>query len=144
MIRILDAAGQPVVGRDAVGRIKIVRHLRKGGFFGMLVDQKFQKGEILPFLGHDALTSTIPAQQALRYDLALVPFFGVRRENGFDIDIRTEDPIEHSDANTMTRQMNDRICAQILKHPDQWYWLHQRRNDVDVYQSNNSKAVSTI
>ncbi len=129
----LEEAGKPIMGRDASGRMKMVKHLRKGGFLAMLVDQKFQGGDLIPFLGHNALTSTVPAQLALRYDLPLIPAFGIRAKNGFNIDIEFGDPIEHSDAITMTRQMNDCLSAKILEHPDQWYWLHQRWKDIDLY-----------
>jgi len=128
----LEGAGKPIVGRDTSGRIKMVKHLRKGGFFAMLVDQKFQSGYPLPFLGHDALTSTAPAELALRYNLLVLPAFGIRDENGFNINIEFGEPIEHTDAITMTRQMNDRISEKILEHPDQWYWLHQRWNDLEL------------
>jgi KDO2-lipid IV(A) lauroyltransferase len=140
----LEDAGHPIVGRDTPGRIKMVKHLRRGGFFAMLVDQKFQDGELLPFLGHDALTSIAPAQLALRYKLDLVPIFCIRDENGFNIDIIFEEPIEHTDAITMTRAMNDRLSEQILKHPDQWYWLHQRWNDTYLYDAYKIRRAETV
>ncbi len=140
----LEDAGHPIVGRDTAGRMKMIRHLRTGGFFAMLVDQKFQDGELVPFLGHEALTSIAPAQLALRYKLDLIPIFCVRDENGFNIDILFEDPIEHTDALTMTRQMNDRLSAHILKHPDQWYWLHQRWDDTFLYECIRAHKAKTM
>ena len=140
----LEDAGHPIVGRDTSGRKKMIKHLRNGGFFAMLVDQKFQDGELVPFLGHQALTSIAPAQLALRYKLDLIPIFCVRDKNGFNIDILFEDPIEHTDALTMTRQMNDRLSAQILKHPDQWYWLHQRWDDTFLYEQIRAQKSKTV
>ena len=137
----LEEAGKPIMGRDTSGRMKMVKHLRKGGFLAMLVDQKFQGGELVPFLGHNALTSTVPAQLALRYNLPLIPAFGIRAPNGFNIDIEFGKPIEHTDAATMTRQMNDCLSAKILEHPDQWYWLHQRWKDIEVYYPDHADSV---
>jgi len=140
----LQDAGRPIYGRDMTGRKKMIKHLRNGGFLAIMVDQKFQDGELLPFLGHDALTSIAPAQLALRYKLDLVPVFSIRDKNGFNINILFEDPIEHTDAITMTRQMNDRLSAQILKHPEQWYWLHQRWNDTFLYDLIRANKVETV
>jgi len=140
----LEDAGRPIVGRDTAGRMKMVRHLRNGGFFAMLVDQKFQDGELLPFLGHEALTSTGPAQLALRYNLDLIPVFSLRDKNGFNIDLLYGNPVKHTDAITMTREMNDRISEQILKNPDQWHWLHQRWNDTFLYEALRAAKAETV
>ncbi len=129
----IEQGGAPIVAKSTKGNMRMVRHLRKGGFFALLVDQKFQNGELLPFLGHEALTPTAAAELALRYDLPLVPAFGTRDDNNFNIHVEFEDPIVHSDALTMTREVNDRISARIMDKPEQWYWLHQRWDDTALY-----------
>ena len=43
-----------------------------------------------------------------------------------------EEPIPHSDAETMTQAMNDSIGARIRAHPEQWFWVPRRwRSDAD-------------
>ena len=130
----IKQGGAPIVAKSAGGNMRMVKHIRKGGFFALLVDQKFQKGHLIPFLGHDALTPTAPAELALRYDLPLVPAFGTRDENNFNIHIAFEEPIVHSDALSMTREVNDRISARIMDKPEQWYWLHKRWDDTFLYE----------
>ena len=125
--------GAPIVAKSSSGSLKMVKHLRKGGFFALLVDQKFQSGHVIPFLGIDALTPTAAAELALRYKLPLVPAFGTRDDNGLNIHVEFEEPIEHTDALTMTREVNDRISARIMDKPEQWYWLHKRWEDVFLY-----------
>jgi KDO2-lipid IV(A) lauroyltransferase len=107
----------------------MIRHLKKGGFFALLVDQKYNSGEPLEFLGQDAKTTTAPAEMALRYNLPLVPVFAIRQPNKRNISIKYEEPIVHSDVITMTNQINDRISNRIKENPEQWYWLHNRWNE---------------
>ena len=93
------------------------------------MDQKYNSGEPLEFLGQDAKTTTAPAEMALRYNLPLVPVFAIRQPNKRNISIKYEEPIVHSDVITMTNQINDRISNRIKENPEQWYWLHNRWNE---------------
>lgn len=129
----IKQGGEPIVAKGSSGNVKMVKHLRKGGFFALLVDQKFQQGHLIPFLGIDALTPTAAAELALRYDLPLVPAFGTRDKNDLNIHVEFETPIKPTDALTMTREVNDRISARIMDKPEQWYWLHKRWEDTHLF-----------
>ena len=122
----IEQGGSPIVARSPKGNMKMVRHLRGGGFFALLVDQKYLVGEHVPFMGIDAMTTTAPAEMALRYNLPLVPAFATRQGNGMDIVIDYEEAIQPSDVMQMTLEINERIGARIKKDPAQWYWLHNR------------------
>jgi KDO2-lipid IV(A) lauroyltransferase len=65
---------------------------------------------------------------AIRYGLPLVPVFATRQSNRQNIMIDYEKPIIHSDAITMTNEINERIGVRIRENPEQWYWLHNRWN----------------
>jgi len=127
-LKSIKYGGLPIISRGGKGNISMIRHLKKGGFFALLVDQDSHSGKQIKFLGQDARTTTAPAEMALRYDLPLVPVFAVRQENGQNIKLEYEEAIIHTDAITMTNEINDRISARIQKNPDQWYWLHNRWN----------------
>ena len=127
-LKSIKYGGLPIIARGGKGNINMIRHLKKGGFFALLVDQDSHSGKQIKFLGQDARTTTAPAEMALRYDLPLVPVFAVRQENGQNIKLEYEEAIIHTDAITMTNEINDRISARIQKNPDQWYWLHNRWN----------------
>lgn len=118
--------GAPTVGKGRKGTMEMVRHIRKGGFFAILPDQWVYEGTRIPFLGHEAETSLAPAELALKYGLPLVPAFGVRRENGRDIDVEFEPEIPHTDAKQMMIEFNERLAARIHANPGNWYWLHRR------------------
>lgn len=127
-LKSIKYGGLPIIARGGKGNINMIRHLKKGGFFALLVDQDSHSGKQIKFLGQDARTTTAPAEMALRYDLPLVPVFAVRQANGQNIKLEYEEAIIHTDAITMTNEINDRISARIQKNPDQWYWLHNRWN----------------
>jgi len=127
-LKSIKYGGLPIIARGGKGNINMIRHLKKGGFFALLVDQDSHSRKQIKFLGQDARTTTAPAEMALRYDLPLVPVFAVRQANGQNIKLEYEEAIIHTDAITMTNEINDRISARIQKNPEQWYWLHNRWN----------------
>jgi len=127
-LKSIKYGGLPIIARGGKGNINMIRHLKKGGFFALLVDQDSHSGKQIKFLGQDARTTTAPAEMALRYDLPLVPVFAVRQANGQNIKLEYEEATIHTDAITMTNEINDRISARIQKNPEQWYWLHNRWN----------------
>jgi KDO2-lipid IV(A) lauroyltransferase len=122
----IEAGGMPIMATGRVGTKALVRHLRGGGIVSILLDEKYLEGVRLPFLGNDALTSLSAAQLALKYDLPMIPAYGIRMEGGQTFRVEFEAPIPHTDAITMTRAFNDSLSARILANPDQWYWMLRR------------------
>lgn len=122
----IEEGGLPILATGRVGTKALVRHLRQGGIVSILLDEKFAEGVRLPFLGHDALTSLSAAQLALKYDLPMIPAYGIRTEGGHAFNVEFEAPIPHSDSLEMTRVFNDSLSARILANPDQWYWMLRR------------------
>lgn len=116
----------PTFPRSKGGTTGLVRHLKNGGMAEFLIDQYFPKGEDLTFFGHPAKTSTVPAELSLRYDVPLVPMYGVRKPDGVGFDLVLEAPIEKSDARTMTQALNDSLEALTKSHMPQWMWVHRR------------------
>lgn len=122
----IEAGGKPILETGRIGTTALVRHLRAGGFMAILLDEKYPEGARLPFLGRPALTSLAAAQMALKYDLLMVPCYGIRSADGDHFDVIFEDPIPHGDPVAMTQAFNDSLSARILADPDQWYWLLRR------------------
>jgi KDO2-lipid IV(A) lauroyltransferase len=122
----IEAGGNPILATGRVGTRALVRHLRGGGIMSILLDEKYAEGERLPFLGHDALTSLSAAQLALKYDLPMIPAYGLRTEDGNVFHVVFEAPIAHTDSVTMTRAFNDSLSDRIIANPEQWYWLLRR------------------
>ena len=122
----IEAGGKPIFATGRVGTKALVRHLREDGIVSILLDEKYSEGVRLPFLGHDALTSLSAAQLALKYDLPMIPAYGIRMEDGLSFQVEFEAPIPHTDSIVMTRTFNDSLSARILTNPDQWYWMLKR------------------
>lgn len=126
----IEAGGKPIFATGRVGTMGIVRHLRQGGIVSILLDEKYAEGVKLPFLGHDALTSLSAAQLALKYDLPMIPAYGIRTGDGNSFDVEFEAPIPHSDAIQMTQAFNDSLSTRIMANPEQWYWMLRRWGNV--------------
>jgi len=125
-VRTMQAFGGPVFAQGRKGTTGFVRHLRAGGQLVLLFDQHVFDAPVLDFLGHPAHTAVSAAELALRYDALLIPFYGIRRDDGLGFDCVMEAPIARSDAVTMTQAMNDSIGARIRAHPEQWLWVARR------------------
>ncbi|WP_299144875.1 lysophospholipid acyltransferase family protein [uncultured Tateyamaria sp.] len=132
-VRTMQAFGGPVFAQGRKGTAGFVRHLKGGGQLVLLFDQHVQRAPILDFLGRPARTAVSAAELALRYDALLIPFYGIRQTDGISFDCVMEDPIPHSDAETMTQAMNDSIGARIRANPEQWLWVARRWRTDEVY-----------
>jgi len=125
----IEAGGKPILATGQVGTRALVRHLRNGGIISILLDEKYAEGVRLPFLGVDALTSLSAAQLALKYDLPMIPAYGIRLDDGNTFSVVFEAPIPFTDSTTMTRAFNDSLSERIIANPEQWYWLLRRWDD---------------
>jgi KDO2-lipid IV(A) lauroyltransferase len=122
----IRAISEPLFARGRRGLAEMVRHLRAGGMVGMLIDQHFQTGVPLQFLGRRAMTSVAAAEMALKYDCLLVPVYGIRQPDGLHFTLLVEDAIPHGDPAVMTQALNDSLAAQVMARPEQWFWVHRR------------------
>ncbi len=125
-VKTMAQVSGPVFAKGRRGTMGFARYLRDGGMATILFDVSVKNGALIPFLGQPARTSTAAAELALRFDAALIPYFGTRQADGLGFDIAIEDPIPHSDPLTMTRAMTERLEARVRAHPGQWFWVHRR------------------
>ncbi|NDW52898.1 lysophospholipid acyltransferase family protein [Aliiroseovarius sp. PrR006] len=119
------------------GMGSMVKHLRSGGLLAILLDQREDQGAMLSFFGKPAMTTLAIAEMALKYNTLFIPVFAIRKENGVDFDVVVEEPIEHSDPETMMQEFNDRLEARVRQNMDQFLWIHKRWQMPD---SDNSDA----
>ncbi|NIZ13903.1 lysophospholipid acyltransferase family protein [Phaeobacter sp. HF9A] len=125
-VKAISATGKPMFEQGKRGMVEMVRHLKSGGNIAIVADMHAQGGEYLPFFGRPALTSTVPAELALKYKAAFIPVYGVRRDNGLDFDVVLSDEIPHSDPVTMTQAVCDDLERMVRGHMGQWFWVHRR------------------
>lgn len=125
-VKTLEAFGGPVFPQGRRGTAGFVRHLKQGGRLVLLFDQHVIRAPILDFIGKPARTAVSAAELALRYDALLIPFYGIRKEDGVSFDVVVEAPVPHSDPESMTQALNDSLTARVEENPEQWFWVHRR------------------
>jgi KDO2-lipid IV(A) lauroyltransferase len=111
----------------------IIRCLNRGEMVALLMDQNvdWYEGVFVDFMGHRACTNKGLALLALKTGAPVVPVFMIRGKKGFRAEfgpeistIKTGDKQKDIEANT--REYNRVIENVIRRHPDQWFWIHQR------------------
>jgi Kdo2-lipid IVA lauroyltransferase/acyltransferase len=125
-INNMNKIAGPNFPRGMAGTKGLLTHLRKGGAIALLNDQQAHEGAELTFMDHPAQTMLSAAEFALKYDALLIPYYGIRQDNGVDFDVTVEPPIPHSDAKAMIQTLNDSLEAQVIARPGQWFWMHRR------------------
>ncbi len=126
--------GKPIFPNTPEGTRALVRHVKEGGVAMLLLDQHIKAMPLLSFFGKPAHTATFAAELALKYQLPLIPCYGIRQDDSV-IEVILEAPIKPSDALTMTQYFNDSLEARIRQHPGQYYWLHQRWRNINAPSS---------
>ncbi|KPA22600.1 Lipid A biosynthesis lauroyl acyltransferase [Shimia sp. SK013] len=117
--------GEPMFERSRRGMSHMIKHLRGGGFVGIVHDQRINNAPLYDFMGKPARTAESAAELALKYKVDLVPCYGVRQPDG-NYEIVTEAPIPHTTIQEMTKALNESLEAQVRAHPGQWMWTHNR------------------
>ncbi|MCR9127849.1 MAG: lysophospholipid acyltransferase family protein [Rhodobacteraceae bacterium] len=141
-VRSISAIGTPMFEQGRRGMMEMVRHLRGGGILGILTDLHAHGGENLTFFGHPAVTSTVTAELALKYDAALIPIYAIRADNGLDFRIVMQAAVPRGTPSEMTQAVNDGLETLVRAHMDQWFWIHRRWKPWGGDQS--SRTAPTI
>lgn len=124
--RTMETMSGAVFPQGRRGMAGFVRMLRDGGMGTLLFDVRATAFDNIDFLGQPAPTSTSAAEIALKLDALMLPYFGIRAENGLDFEIELGAPIPHTDPVTMTQEATRRLEAHVRAHPEQWFWVHRR------------------
>jgi len=139
LLRARRLPGRDLIERGNAAR-QLIRCLKQGRSIGLLVDQRVDSGEPVPFFGLDMLTSVTPAQLALRFDCELIPV-QIERLHGAHFRVTFHPPVTADEnipdaagkALQMTARINALFESWIRAHPDQWMctkrrWPKIRRN----------------
>ena len=122
--------------KGQTGSRQAMAHLAKGGFLGVLFDQKMNDGVEARLFGRPTMTASGLAAMALRLRCPLVPGY-VERLGPARFRLIAEDALplpdtgDHAaDVLALTQAMNDRLEAWVRRKPESWLWLHRRWNKV--------------
>ncbi len=105
-----------------------IEYIKKGFSIALMIDQRVSEGEKVNFFSKSALTTTLPAQLALKYNLSIIPVFIERtKENNFEITFHENiNPTEFKSKIDLTTKLNSILEQMIQKNPNQWIWTHNR------------------
>jgi KDO2-lipid IV(A) lauroyltransferase len=121
-----------MVKREGAVR-QLVKALKKGVSVGLIVDQRVDSGEPVPFFGHDMKTSITPAQLALRAHCALIPV-QVQRLAGARFRVIFHEAVQPDDVSAserekilqMTRKVTALFESWIRERPHEWMCTKRR------------------
>ena len=104
-----------------------IEFIKKNYSIALMIDQRVSEGERIDFFNQPALTTTLPAQLAIKFNLSIIPVFIERDKNNFIIKFLDEiRPSDFKDKIDLTKKLNNEIEKMILKNPNEWIWSHNR------------------
>ena len=102
--------------------------LKKKFSIALMIDQRVSEGELINFFGKPALTTTLPAQLAIKFNLPIIPVYIERKiDNSFLIEFHKEiDVAKFRNKIELSKVLNKSLEQMIIKNPEQWIWTHNR------------------
>ena len=105
-----------------------IEYLKKDYSIALMIDQRVREGDQINFFGKSALTTTLPAQLAIRFNSPIVPVF-IERKNDkkFHVEFyKSVNPKNFKSKKELTQKLNEILEQMILRNPNQWIWTHNR------------------
>ena len=120
------------IPKGRMGMREIINKVKNGYSIALMVDQRVGEGSRIPFFNLPALTTTVPAQLALKYNCKLVPI-SLERKGDINFEMMIHEPYKinktedaEQDTKNITLKINQVIEKMIKKNPGQWLWSHNR------------------
>ena len=116
------------IKKGRLGVKDAIKFINNQHSIALMLDQRVSEGEKIKFFNENALTTTLPAQLALKYNLDIVPIFIEREKTNF-FKMKIYEPIKPSNFKNkleISKKLNQVIEKMIIKNPDQWIWTHDR------------------
>jgi KDO2-lipid IV(A) lauroyltransferase len=110
----------------------LVDVLERGGSVGMLVDQKFTRGEATQFFGRPVGTNPLLPKLARQFDAKIHPARCIRLPGGrFRLVLEPEIYLPRGENGQVQigascQMLNDIVEAWVREYPGQWMWFHKR------------------
>ena len=105
-----------------------IDYIKNDYSIALMIDQRVSEGENISFFGKPALTTTLPAQLAIKYNLTIIPVFIKRISiEKFEIKFENEiNPENFSNKQKLTKKLNMVLEKMIVDYPFEWIWTHNR------------------
>ena len=105
-----------------------LEYIKTGYSIALMIDQRVSEGERINFFKQPALTTTLPAQLALKFGLPIIPVFIERKKDGtYKIEFYNEiSSTNFKNKIDLTQKLNSILEEMIKKNPYEWIWTHNR------------------
>jgi KDO2-lipid IV(A) lauroyltransferase len=131
----------PMFANGASGGRAAAAHLARGGYLGILMDQKLNDGIAATLFGMKAMTAPAAAAFSLHFGCPLLTGY-VERLGPARLRLVVGEALARPDTGTrkgdvlaLTQAVNDEFERWIRARPESWLWLH-RRWPKDIVQRN--------
>ncbi|MEZ5837958.1 MAG: lysophospholipid acyltransferase family protein [Geminicoccaceae bacterium] len=112
---------------------KMIAALRQGRGVGLFVDHRIDGGDPVPFFGHDAQTTTIPARIACKLGTGVVPT-RIERLDGAYFRLTLGRPVypdpdiagDHEAAHSLMCKVHERFEEWVRARPEDWCCVKRR------------------
>ncbi len=116
------------IKKGRTGVKEAIQYINNKHSIALMVDQRVSEGERINFFNKKALTTTLPGQLALKFNLDIVPIF-IERKNKSSFTMKVYEPIKPSTLKNkieVAEKLNKVLENMIIKNPNQWIWTHNR------------------
>ena len=105
-----------------------INYINTNHSIALMIDQRVSEGDKIDFFNHSALTTTLPAQLSIKFNLEIVPVFIKRtKNNDFVLEFQNKiNPRNFSSKIDLSKKLNEVLEKMVVKNPDQWIWTHKR------------------
>ena len=116
------------IKKGLAGLKKLIKLKKKNYSSALMIDQRVSEGILSPLFNEGALTTTIPAQLAKRFNIPIVPVY-IERIKGLKFKIIINQPLffsQETSQQEITDTLNQILEKFILNKPENWIWSHNR------------------
>ena len=119
---------QNQIKKGIQGIRKIINYLEKKTCIALMIDQRLSEGEKINFFNRSALTTTLPAQLSIKFNIDIIPVFIKRNlDNTFEIVFQNRiSPNKYKNKLELSEHLNRVLEKMIIQCPHQWIWTHNR------------------
>ncbi len=127
--RIRSHSGQKVIPQESA-ILRLMKHLKRGGYVGMLVDLNIQPGKTAAAVRCFGLWNSVPTlhvELAQRLGLAIIPTICLPLPDGRYEVVTLADihPQPDDDIRELSQRVWDYCEKAILEHPECWLWMYK-------------------
>ncbi|MCF1435365.1 lipid A biosynthesis lauroyl acyltransferase [Agrobacterium vitis] len=123
-----------LVPSHAGSSFHLARQLEAGKGVGVLVDQKFKKGQPTTFFGSEVRTNPLLAKLVRQFGCDIYPARCIRLpSNRYRLEIEPKVDIPKDgqgrvNVQATAQMLNDKVESWVREYPEQWLWYHDRWN----------------